>query len=99
MLRATNNVGRFAMRMQSRRLHQKIVRAGAPSSIQAVKQYVGRRHFSGAQVHHSAKAPVGDAVAFASELARTGAKLDVKKVLVVGSGGLSIGQAGEFDYS
>jgi hypothetical protein len=24
---------------------------------------------------------------------------DVKKVLVVGSGGLSIGQAGEFDYS
>ncbi|KAJ2825245.1 carbamoyl-phosphate synthase (glutamine-hydrolyzing) cpa2, partial [Coemansia sp. 'formosensis'] len=99
MLRATNNVGRFAMRMQSRRLHQKIVRAGAPSSIQAAKQYVGRRHFSGAQVHHSAKAPVGDAVAFASELARTGAKLDVKKVLVVGSGGLSIGQAGEFDYS
>lgn len=27
------------------------------------------------------------------------AKPDVKKVLVVGSGGLSIGQAGEFDYS
>lgn len=26
-------------------------------------------------------------------------KPDVKKVLVVGSGGLSIGQAGEFDYS
>jgi carbamoyl-phosphate synthase large subunit len=24
---------------------------------------------------------------------------DVKKVLIVGSGGLSIGQAGEFDYS
>ncbi|KAJ2890907.1 carbamoyl-phosphate synthase (glutamine-hydrolyzing) cpa2, partial [Coemansia aciculifera] len=39
------------------------------------------------------------AMSFASELARTGAKLDVKKVLVVGSGGLSIGQAGEFDYS
>jgi hypothetical protein len=26
-------------------------------------------------------------------------KLDVQKVLVLGSGGLSIGQAGEFDYS
>ena len=26
-------------------------------------------------------------------------KPDVRKVLVVGSGGLSIGQAGEFDYS
>lgn len=25
--------------------------------------------------------------------------IDVKKVLVIGSGGLSIGQAGEFDYS
>ena len=25
--------------------------------------------------------------------------VNVKKVLVIGSGGLSIGQAGEFDYS
>ena len=25
--------------------------------------------------------------------------IDLKKVLVIGSGGLSIGQAGEFDYS
>jgi carbamoyl-phosphate synthase large subunit len=25
--------------------------------------------------------------------------VDVKKVLVIGSGGLAIGQAGEFDYS
>src|SRR5436190_461731 len=28
-----------------------------------------------------------------------GKKVDVDKVLIVGSGGLSIGQAGEFDYS
>jgi carbamoyl-phosphate synthase large subunit len=27
------------------------------------------------------------------------AGVDVKKVLVIGSGGLAIGQAGEFDYS
>lgn len=27
------------------------------------------------------------------------ASVDVKKVLVIGSGGLAIGQAGEFDYS
>lgn len=27
------------------------------------------------------------------------ADVDVKKVLVIGSGGLAIGQAGEFDYS
>lgn len=36
----------------------------------------------------------------ASGAVSTGSKLvDVKKVLVIGSGGLSIGQAGEFDYS
>lgn len=35
----------------------------------------------------------------ASENARLHPTVDVKKVLVLGSGGLSIGQAGEFDYS
>lgn len=36
----------------------------------------------------------------ASEVVKPGSNLvDVKKVLVIGSGGLSIGQAGEFDYS
>jgi carbamoyl-phosphate synthase/aspartate carbamoyltransferase len=39
--------------------------------------------------------PGGDAV----ENARLNPRVDVKKVLVLGSGGLSIGQAGEFDYS
>ncbi|KAJ2709416.1 carbamoyl-phosphate synthase (glutamine-hydrolyzing) cpa2, partial [Coemansia spiralis] len=53
---------------------------------------VGVRDFSGAQVHATTGAE-------ATRLARTGAKVAVSKVLVVGSGGLSIGQAGEFDYS
>ena len=36
----------------------------------------------------------------ASGIVKPGRNLvDVKKVLVIGSGGLSIGQAGEFDYS
>lgn len=35
----------------------------------------------------------------AAETARLNPRVDVKKVLVLGSGGLSIGQAGEFDYS
>lgn len=39
--------------------------------------------------------PGGDA----TENAKLHPKVDVKKVLVLGSGGLSIGQAGEFDYS
>jgi carbamoyl-phosphate synthase large subunit len=42
-----------------------------------------------------------DAHAYLKSGAVTGAQnlVDVKKVLVIGSGGLSIGQAGEFDYS
>lgn len=36
----------------------------------------------------------------ASDVVKPGSNLvDVKKVLVIGSGGISIGQAGEFDYS
>ncbi|QIW99094.1 hypothetical protein AMS68_004612 [Peltaster fructicola] len=41
------------------------------------------------------KFPGGDA----AENAAAKPKVEVKKVLVLGSGGLSIGQAGEFDYS
>jgi carbamoyl-phosphate synthase large subunit len=39
--------------------------------------------------------------AYMNSGAITGARdlVDVKKVLVIGSGGLAIGQAGEFDYS
>jgi len=49
---------------------------------------------SQAQVAPNAKAYLeSGAIAGAQEL------VDVKKVLVIGSGGLSIGQAGEFDYS
>ncbi|KAJ2113359.1 carbamoyl-phosphate synthase (glutamine-hydrolyzing) cpa2, partial [Coemansia sp. RSA 788] len=77
------------------RLNPLMPRLGGLAKPVASAQYIGRRNFSGARVH----AAPNDAVAAASELARTGAKLDVKKVLVVGSGGLSIGQAGEFDYS
>lgn len=44
-------------------------------------------------------APKADSY-LASGAIQTGHNLvDVKKVLVIGSGGLSIGQAGEFDYS
>ncbi|GKZ34700.1 carbamoyl-phosphate synthase (glutamine-hydrolyzing) cpa2 [Aspergillus brasiliensis] len=47
----------------------------------------------------SSSAPSADSY-LASGLVKPGSKLvDVKKVLVIGSGGLSIGQAGEFDYS
>ncbi|KAI8070266.1 large subunit of carbamoyl-phosphate synthase [Thamnidium elegans] len=41
----------------------------------------------------------GSAVQVSEEILTNVPLVDVKKVLVVGSGGLSIGQAGEFDYS
>ena len=41
----------------------------------------------------------GAAVQVSEEILGEVPLVDVKKVLVVGSGGLSIGQAGEFDYS
>ncbi|KAJ5112416.1 Carbamoyl-phosphate synthase arginine-specific large chain [Penicillium argentinense] len=45
------------------------------------------------------KAPAAESY-LASGVVKPGSNLvDVKKVLVIGSGGLSIGQAGEFDYS
>ncbi len=44
-------------------------------------------------------APVNFPGGDAGENAKLHPKVDVKKVLVLGSGGLSIGQAGEFDYS
>jgi carbamoyl-phosphate synthase/aspartate carbamoyltransferase len=45
------------------------------------------------------EAPVAFPGGDAAETERLNPKVEVKKVLVLGSGGLSIGQAGEFDYS
>lgn len=53
-----------------------------------------RNATSNAQVAPNAKAYLeSGAIAGGQDL------IDVKKVLVIGSGGLAIGQAGEFDYS
>lgn len=45
------------------------------------------------------KAPSAEAYLASGAIKGAGNLVDVKKVLVIGSGGLSIGQAGEFDYS
>ncbi|KAJ6179515.1 hypothetical protein N7519_009976 [Penicillium mononematosum] len=58
------------------------------------------RSFSSTLSRLSAQKPPAAESYLASGAVSTGTKLvDVKKVLVIGSGGLSIGQAGEFDYS
>ncbi|EDN06097.1 carbamoyl-phosphate synthase [Histoplasma capsulatum] len=45
------------------------------------------------------EAPSAKAYLASGAIQGSGQLVDVKKVLVIGSGGLSIGQAGEFDYS
>lgn len=64
-------------------------------SLRAFSKYAAER-----AVHNeSAEAP--NAKAYLDSGAILGGRdlVDVKKVLVIGSGGLAIGQAGEFDYS
>jgi hypothetical protein len=58
------------------------------------------RKFSVAPVRRDIETPP-DTTAYLNSrfIGGVGKKVDVNKVLVVGSGGLSIGQAGEFDYS
>jgi carbamoyl-phosphate synthase/aspartate carbamoyltransferase len=59
--------------------------------IKTIVDAIKDRQLLSAPVHF----PGGDA----EENDRLHPRVDVKKVLVLGSGGLSIGQAGEFDYS
>lgn len=57
------------------------------------------RSFSSALSRLADQKPAAESY-LASGVVKPGSNLvDVKKVLVIGSGGLSIGQAGEFDYS
>ena len=51
------------------------------------------------QANIGQEAPSAQAYISSGILERKKSLADVKKVLVIGSGGLSIGQAGEFDYS
>src|SRR5271155_5830878 len=65
-----------------------------PSWQQTKQFHRSSRRFAAVQVAPRAEAYL------ASGAIEPGRNLvDVKKVLVIGSGGLSIGQAGEFDYS
>lgn len=64
------------------------------SSLRCIPRTTKRYATNQSQVAPNAKAYLeSGAIAGAQNL------VDVKKVLVIGSGGLSIGQAGEFDYS
>jgi carbamoyl-phosphate synthase large subunit len=63
-----------------------------------------RRHFSYTAACSSAGAAIAQEAPNPKAYLESGVIkprdiVDVKKVLVIGSGGLAIGQAGEFDYS
>lgn len=56
-------------------------------------------HVEARRLASSQEAPSAQAYLSSGVIAGGRNLVDVKKVLVIGSGGLSIGQAGEFDYS
>ena len=64
-------------------------------------RYESKRPFSSALRHRSTGEEAPSAKNYIESGVIPGARnlVNVKKVLVIGSGGLSIGQAGEFDYS
>ena len=66
------------------------VRRSAPAAV---------RHYAPAATPAAAAAVTNEGLERWRKFLPEAPKADVKKVLLVGSGGLSIGQAGEFDYS
>jgi len=62
------------------------------------KRFLSTTLFRASSVADSQPPPNSEAY-LASGAVKPLTQVDVKKVLVVGSGGLAIGQAGEFDYS
>ena len=72
-----------------------------PSSKPRLTASPWKRKFSSSKYRTVTGQEAPSAQAYLQSGVIAGAKnlVDVKKVLVIGSGGLSIGQAGEFDYS
>lgn len=82
--------------------HHKPSTAAAPQKLKAQQPaYKSCRSFSKRAAFRVQSQEAPNAQAYLNSGAIAGARnlVDVKKVLVIGSGGLSIGQAGEFDYS
>lgn len=72
----------------------------ALKSSQGWKSIQQARTFSSSiKLRESQQAPSAQAYLASGAIAGSNNLVDVTKVLVIGSGGLSIGQAGEFDYS
>ena len=79
--------------VSSVRLNQKAPSPWRSQQLRSFSSSLRRLASETPNVDHAASYAAGGAVKPGSNL------VDVKKVLVIGSGGISIGQAGEFDYS
>ncbi|KXT14047.1 hypothetical protein AC579_10525 [Pseudocercospora musae] len=103
---------RIARRLQHELLHQSTFAATRVARRTFVTQPATRyalqkpaqkqaRHFSRSArtLNQTETAPNAEAYIKSGAIAGAQNLVDVKKVLVIGSGGLAIGQAGEFDYS
>lgn len=95
-------------RLSSPQVHSRGLKSCASSPLLALRNsyesnpaYRQLRTFSqfSALKNQSQEAPNAQAYLDSGVIAGARDLVDVKKVLVIGSGGLSIGQAGEFDYS
>ncbi len=76
--------------------------AGTPHLLKQITPFWQQhKQLSRSARHHAAvqEAPRPEAYLESGVIEPGKNLVDVKKVLVIGSGGLSIGQAGEFDYS
>lgn len=74
--------------------------AVAPKTLKTLNSFLNTRRALATAVDSVAKPSVHNEKAYInSGVVKPREHVDVKKVLVVGSGGLAIGQAGEFDYS
>lgn len=84
-------------------LAQRLARCSPPSRLSSTRpvKHLAKRCFSSSAIRSATPQEAQGSKITASYIASAGELelVDVKKVLVIGSGGLSIGQAGEFDYS
>ncbi|CAK7215265.1 carbamoyl-phosphate synthase (glutamine-hydrolyzing) cpa2 [Sporothrix curviconia] len=97
----STRVAAFSVSAQAQ-LQQAVHRpqAVAPKTLKTLNSFLNTRRTLATAVDSVAQPSVHNEKAYInSGVVKPREHVDVKKVLVIGSGGLAIGQAGEFDYS
>jgi len=94
--RALSSLSRLLPRVQNSNATASVTLGQTSQRWAAIQQ---ARTFASSGKLFSNEAPSTKAYIASNAIARVQDLVDVNKVLVIGSGGLSIGQAGEFDYS